>query len=235
MAAEVTARAPLTRQRVLETALALVDAEGLDALSMRRLGAELGVEAMSVYKHVANKDALLDGLVDQLWMQVRDGLPDGADWAEQLRGFARRLRAVMHRHPQAASVLLSRCVLPVPMVETYATLLDTLRAAGIDDAAAARTVRSVAGYVMGYVSTELYCLGAWRAEPGDRPATGPAPGRPEFDTTDALLWLGRVLPPGSPSRLVNAALAMLDCDLDGDFDAGLDMAIQGLRQLHGGG
>jgi AcrR family transcriptional regulator len=234
MAAQVKERAPLTRQRVLEAALALVDSDGLEALSMRKLGAELGVEAMSVYKHVANKDALLDGLVDQLWVEVRDGLPESAGWVDQLRAFAHEMRAVMHRHPQAASLLLSRCVLPVPMVEIYATLLDTLRDAGFDDATAARTVRSLSGYVMGYVSTELYCLGAWRAVPGDQPAAGPAVGRPEFDTTDVLLWLGRALPPGSPSRLVNAALAMLDCDLDGDFDASLDMAIEGLRQLGAG-
>lgn len=87
---------------------------------------------------------------------------------------------------------------------------------------------------MGYVNTELYCLGAWRAEPGDQPTAGPVADRPEFDTTDVLLWLGRALPPGSPSRLVNAALAMLDCDLDSDFDASLDMAIQGLRHLEDG-
>jgi AcrR family transcriptional regulator len=221
----------LTRQRVLEAALALVDADGLETLSMRKLGAALGVEAMSVYKHVANNDALLDGLVDQLWVEVRDGLPASAEWAEQLRAYAQTMRAAVHRHPQAASLLLSRCVLPVPMVEIYAALLDTLRDAGFDSATAARTVRSLSGYVLGYVSTELHRLGAWRAEPGEAPTASPTAERPEFDTTDVLLWLGRALPPSSPSRLVNAAPAMLDCDLDGDFDASLDMALGGLRKL----
>jgi AcrR family transcriptional regulator len=227
MATEAMTRAPLSRERVLKAALAMVDADGLGSLSMRKLGTELGVEAMSLYKHVANKDALLDGLIDQLWTEVSDGLPDSADWAGQLRAFAQTMRATMHRHPQAAALLLSRCVLPVPMVEIYATLLDTLREAGFDDATAARTVRSLAGYVMGYVSSELYCLGAWRAEPGDQPTAGVPQ---EFNPTDALLWLGRILPPGTPPRLVNAAMTILDCDLDRDFNASLDMAIQGLHQ-----
>jgi AcrR family transcriptional regulator len=224
-------RTPLDRQRVLSAALALVDAEGLEALSMRRLGAELGVEAMSLYKHVANKDALLDGLVEQLWTEVGDATAEQTDWADQLRSYARGVRAMMHRHPQAASLLFSRCVLATRLLDNFATLVDTLRGAGFDQATAARTVRSLCSYAMGYASNELYCFGAWRTEPGQAPVPTTGEFTMAVNTTDMLLWLGRTLPASTPPRLVQAALALIDCDPDGDFEASLEMAIQGLRQL----
>lgn len=227
MAAVVTPRrTPLSRQRVLEAALALVDTEGLDALSMRKLGAELGVEAMSVYKHVKGKDALLDGIVEQLWTEVGHAVPKTTDWTEQLRSFARAVRAMMHRHPQATPLLFSRCTLPLPLVETYARLLDGLRDAGFDEAAAARSARSLGAYAMGYGSAELYSFCAWRTEPSAEPAA-----MPSANTTEVLLWLGRALPPGTSPRLVQAAVSVLDCDPDGDFEASLDLALEGLRQL----
>lgn len=230
-ATQAPPRTPLDRQRVLAAALALVDAEGLDALSMRRLGAELGVEAMSLYKHVANKDALLDGLVEQLWNEVGEETAAGADWADQLRSFARGIRRMMHRHPQAASLLFSRCALSTQLLEGFATMLDTLRDAGFDEATAARTVRSLCSYAMGYASNELYCFGAWRTEPGKPPTPTTESFTVDFNATDVLLWLGRTLPAHTPPRIVQAALALVDYDPDGDFDASLDMAIQGLRQL----
>lgn len=221
-------RTPLDRQRVLAAALRLVDAEGLGALSMRRLGAELGVEAMSLYKHVANKDALLDGIVEQLWTEVGAEALAGADWADQLRAFARGIRAMMRRHPQAASLLFSRCVLAPPLLEAQAALLDALRGAGFDEPAAGRTIRSLCSYAMGYASNELYCYGAWRATPG-QPVPADAP--MAVNTTEILLWLGRTLPPDTPPRLVQAAVTMVEVDFDGDFGATLEMAIEGLRQL----
>jgi TetR/AcrR family tetracycline transcriptional repressor len=214
-------RPPLTRQRVLETALAMVDAEGLDALSMRRLGAELGVEAMSVYKHVTNKDALLDGIAELLWCEVAQATPDSSDGEPLLRSFAHSVRAMLHRHPQAAPLVFNRAVLPPQLLETFAALLDSLRQAGLDDTTAGQAVRSLCAYAMGYGISELYCFGAWRADAG----------QPDANVTDVLLWLGRILPPRTPPRLVDAAVSVCDCDPDGDFEAGLDMALRGLRQL----
>lgn len=228
---ETPPRTPLDRQRVLTAALALVDAEGLDALSMRRLGAELGVEAMSLYKHVANKDALLDGIIERLWSEVGAAQPDHPDWASRLRSFARAVRAMMHRHPQAASLLFSRCVLPSPLLGSYATLVDALREAGFDEPTAGRTVRSLCSYAMGYASNELYCFGAWRAEAGQPRAPEPGAFTPAANTTEVLLWLGRTLPADTPPRLVQAALGLVDFQPDDDFEATLEMAIAGLRQL----
>jgi AcrR family transcriptional regulator len=228
-------RAPLSRSRVLTAALRIVDAEGLDAMSMRRLGSELGVEAMSLYRHVSNKDALLDALTEQLWTEVRDAMPGAGTWDALLTSYAHETRAMMHRHPQAAALLVTRCVLPSQVLEIYARLLDALHDAGFDEVTAARTVRSIGSYATGYASSELYCYGAWRAEPGQVPATtAPADQAPvdagPVDPSQVLLWLGRTLPPSTPSRLIRAAMAVLDCDPDADFSAGVGMAVQGLRQ-----
>lgn len=225
-------RAPLTRQRVLDTAIEMVDRDGLDALSMRKIGSELGVEAMSLYKHVANKDAVLDGLVEHLWTDVHNTITEHTEWPEQLRSYAHAIRDTMHKHPQAASLLLSRCLLPTQLLEIYATLIESLQDAGFDEATAARTVRALGGFALGYVSSELYCLGVWRTDQTTQPPAGTATAtaaRP--DSTEALLWLGRILPPGTPRRLVKAAVAMIDCDPDNDFDTSLDLAISGLHQL----
>lgn len=227
-----TTRVSLTRQRVLDAAIEIVDREGLDALSMRKLGTRLGVEAMSLYKHVANKDAVLDGLVEHLWTDVHNAITQHESWDARLRSYAHAVRGTMHKHPQPATLLLSRCMLPTPLLEIYATLIESLREAGFDDATAARTVRAMSGFALGYVSAELYCLGVWRTTGHGAPEAAKAdPAASAAGSTNALLWLGRILPPGTPHRLVNAALAMIDCDLNEDFDTSLDLAISGLQQL----
>src|SRR6267143_6978609 len=99
-------RLPLSRERVLRAAMALADESGIDSLSMRRLGQQLGVEAMSLYNHVANKDDILSGIVD---MVVSDfDLPTpGAGWKAALRKAAISAHDVLVRHPWAASAMLS--------------------------------------------------------------------------------------------------------------------------------
>src|SRR6266581_7030969 len=105
MAATATAgqraapRTPLSRQRVHRAALEFVDANGLAALSMHKLGAELGVQGMSLYSHVASKDALLDGIVEAMTWEAEMPLADGTDWRDALRHLAREIRAVILRHP----------------------------------------------------------------------------------------------------------------------------------------
>src|ERR1700761_1154812 len=92
--------AKLSRAAVVAAALALLDRDGVEALTMRRLGAELGVEAMSLYRHVPSRDALLDALADRLAPEM-DAPDSGADWAEALRALAAELRAAGRRHPAA--------------------------------------------------------------------------------------------------------------------------------------
>ena len=89
----MTERTPLNRDRIARAALGLVDSEGLAALTMRRLGSELGVEAMSLYNHVTNKDDLLDAIVDRVYAEVELPATD-LPWKEQARGVFRGFRQV---------------------------------------------------------------------------------------------------------------------------------------------
>jgi AcrR family transcriptional regulator len=107
-ATTVERREPLNRERVLAAAVELADREGIDALSMRRLGQELGVEAMALYNHVANKDDLLNGMADAVVGEV--DLADGTDgdWKTTARNRILAARRVMRRHPWASAVIASR-------------------------------------------------------------------------------------------------------------------------------
>src|ERR1044072_3476386 len=95
------ARIPLSRERVLQAAIELSAGAGVEALTMRRLGAELGFEAMSLYRHVANKDDLLDGMLDVVLAEWQ--LPDAdADWADAIKASARSVHDGLRRHPGGA-------------------------------------------------------------------------------------------------------------------------------------
>lgn len=99
-------RVPLTRERVLEAALAVADGAGLEALSMRRLGHDVGVEAMSLYNHVANKDDVLDGIVDLVVGEFT--IPDErADWKATLREIYTSANEVLRRHPWACHLMMT--------------------------------------------------------------------------------------------------------------------------------
>jgi AcrR family transcriptional regulator len=103
-----TDRLPLTRQRVADAALTFIDAHGLEGLSMRKLGAELGVEAMSLYNHVANKADLLDAVAETLYRDVLAayGEPSG-DWKVHARALCHAYVAVAAAHPRAVSLLIT--------------------------------------------------------------------------------------------------------------------------------
>ena len=100
-------RGPLTRARALERAVAIADREGIAKLSMRRLARDLGVEAMSLYHHVRDKEDILDGMVDLVFAEVE--LPaGGTEWRTEMRGRATSLRAALVRHPWAVGLMDSR-------------------------------------------------------------------------------------------------------------------------------
>ncbi|MEY3015650.1 MAG: hypothetical protein RIT45_4385 [Pseudomonadota bacterium] len=98
MAHEPTRRKPLSPARIFEAALALADREGLQRLSMRKIAEQLGVEAMSLYHYVANKDAILDGLVDAVFAEI-DAPRPGEPWREAIARRCRSAREVLLRHP----------------------------------------------------------------------------------------------------------------------------------------
>src|SRR5687768_4150469 len=122
-------RAPLTRERVLRAAIALADESGIESLSMRKLGLELGVEAMSLYNHVANKDDLLDGIVEAVTSEI-ELPPDEADWKAAIRQTAISSHEVFVRHRWACSLMLRRSKANPARMQWMESVLRTLREAG---------------------------------------------------------------------------------------------------------
>lgn len=130
---------------MLDTALRFIDEHGVAALSMRKLGAELGVEAMTLYHYLPNKAALLDGVVEQVVGMVRPPSPD-VPWPDYLRGFADSLCEVLLRHPAVLTMVVAR------PVDT--TARDALTGAGMPEGQAWLVVDAVTTFVFGHVLTE---------------------------------------------------------------------------------
>jgi AcrR family transcriptional regulator len=203
---------------VLQTALAAVDEHRLDELSMHRLGAELGVRAMSLYKHVNGKDGLLDGLVELLWSEVSAESPaPDADWRDAMRGLAHSLRDVVHRHPHAAPLLMSRQVLPEEALRIFDTYLRVMLDGGVPEEQAVALLRTVFAYGFGYALAELSCLPA-----------GPA-GADECDELTRVRYMCALIPGNVPEHLLRVALKVCgDCDMSAQFALGIDLMIRGL-------
>src|SRR6478672_3742938 len=142
-------RARLSRDRVLAAAVALADSGGPDSLTMRRLGAHLGVEAMSLYKHVANKDDLLDGMVDLVFAEIE--LPTGGtDWRTAMRRRAVSARAALTRHPWATPLMQSRTAPGPATLHHHDTVIGTLRGAGFSVALTAHAFSALDAYIYGF-------------------------------------------------------------------------------------
>lgn len=146
---EPAPRPPLTRDRVLRTAIALADASGIDALTMRKLGVELGVEAMSLYRHVANKVDLLDGMIDTVFAEI--DLPDDeADWRTAMRRRSLSARTVMSRHPWATGLMESRATPGPATVRHHDGVIATLRGAGFSTELTTHVVSVLDSYIYGF-------------------------------------------------------------------------------------
>lgn len=146
-------RTPVTRERALQTAMALVDGGGIESLSMRKLAAELGIEAMSLYHHVKSKEDILDGMVDIVFGEMELPSP-GEAWKTAMRKRAESTRAVLARHPWAITILDSRTT-PGPATLRYLdTVIAYLRAAGFSFAMAAHALSLLDSYVRGFAMQE---------------------------------------------------------------------------------
>jgi AcrR family transcriptional regulator len=149
-----SARAHLSRERALSTALALADAEGLASLSMRKLAQELGVEAMSLYHHVKNKEDILDGMVDLVFAEVQ--LPsDGTEWKTAMRDRARSARQALTRHPWAISIMDSRTSPGPATLRHHDAVLGSCRRAGFSVQMAAHAFSLIDSYIYGFVLQEV--------------------------------------------------------------------------------
>jgi AcrR family transcriptional regulator len=204
-------RTRLSRSRILAAALELVDLDGLEALTMRRLADQLKVDPMSLYNYVDGKDALLDGLAEALWAEVKP-TDSAAGWKETLRSLATALRQLAHAHPHAYGLLFGRGFLPGPSLLSIDAALKVLEGAGLNREQAAEMIRTLMSYAVGYAMLEL--------------SAPPTSGESRLEQ---IVSLTRALPQDTPVHLVEVARLMCDCDMDYQFKLGLDLILTGLE------
>ena len=210
-------RPQLTRQRVMTVAIELADRDGIDSISMRKLAQELGVEAMSLYTHVRNKDDLLDGMVDAVIGQIPISA-DGAGWKASLRQMALAARSVILRHPWAARTIETRSA-PGPAALRYINaVLGIFREGGFSIAQAHHGLHILGSRALGFTQDLFDDSGYLDPE------------------TAAMLAdaLGATHP-----YVVEMALAVTHsgalgpCDDDAEFEFALDLILDGLARLQG--
>ena len=146
-------RIPLSRERVLRAAIALADEGGIEALSMRKLARELGVEAMSLYNHVANKDEILDGIIDLVAGEI-DLPADETDWKTAIRQSAISTRDVFLSHPWASSLWMSRAG-GSARLRRGDWMLRTLREAGLSKDLTYHAFHIVESQILGFTAQQL--------------------------------------------------------------------------------
>jgi AcrR family transcriptional regulator len=222
-----TRREPLTRERLLSTAVGIADADGLPAVTMRRLAADIGVEAMSLYHHLPGKSGLLDGLVDTVVAEIAAAvaeLPETGDWRAAVRQRCLGARSVMLRHPWAPGLIASRTTIPPGVYLHYEALLATLVGGGFSYHLAHRALHALGSMVLGFVQ-----------EPFSPAATADDGDPPDAD----LAEMARALPHltamvAAESHADDDGTETLGwCDSQAEFEFTLDLLLDGLARRRG--
>ena len=216
-------REPLTKGRIIQAALRIMDAEGLDGVTMRRVGRELGVEAMSLYNHVRDKDDILAGVCEEVLSSVPT--PPVDDWEEAARQAAHGFRRALLEHPHVITLMTGRkqSFTNPESLRTYDYVLDLFHRAGLSGAEWVKAFHTFGGYIMGSVAMELGLLVDTRADEA-------------HDRTHQEM--ARVIMESDLPRLREALPHFMDCDTDAQFQFGLTLLIEGLRSMaaeHRGG
>lgn len=224
MASTASTRVPLSRERVFQSAVDLVDAEGLGALTMRRLAEALGVEAMSLYHHVSNKEGVLDGIVEVIVGEMLDAVSDldpsraDDDWPGAMRERVLAAREVLLRHPWAPEVIESRRAMIPAVVHYYEGVLAILRRGGFSYDLAHHALHALGSRVLGFTQ-ELF-----------------EPDTPEGDEANEETF--RQLAEQLPNLVGMLSSVSHDgedttlgwCDDQTEFEFGLDVLLDGLER-----
>lgn len=215
----------LTRDRVVDAALRIMDHEGLDAVTMRRVAREVGVEAMSLYHHVRDKDDLLDGICAGVMRDFR--YPDeDRPWIEVARDGAREWRRVLREHPNVIALWADR---QRPMTELESLLpmefaLRVISRAGIDAREGVQVFNVLGGYIMGVVMMEV----------GAMFSAGTTRGGRDLDLNAVHVKIpdeafAQFLPADRLPCLIAALPHLAECDPDEQFEFGLDLMLAGIE------
>ncbi len=214
----VVPRAPLTRERVFQAAVALADERGLESLTMRALGEELGVEAMSLYHYVANKDELLDGMVDVVFGEIELPTTD-VDWRTAMRRRAISTREALARHRWAVGLLQSRTSPGPASFGLVNAVLGCLREAGFSVENAAHAYSAQDAYIYGFALQE-------KTLPVDTPG----------ELAEAAENMRRQFSADEYPHIaetITEHVTKSGYDFADEFEFGLDLILDGLERLRG--
>ena len=209
------ARARLNRDKVVGAAIALADTGGIESLSMRKLGGELGVEAMSLYNHVSNKGDLTDAMIDGVFAEI--DLPSGGtDWRTAMRHRAISVRKVLARHPWATGLMESRTTPGPATLRHHDAVLGILREAGFSIVLAAQASSVLDSYIYGFVLQER-----------NLPSTSMG------STKLAQVILARLATQDYPhvAELTVEHVLQPGYDHDAEFEFGIDLILDGLERV----
>ncbi|TJY66400.1 TetR/AcrR family transcriptional regulator [Arthrobacter sp. CAU 1506] len=216
---EAVHRAPLNRERVLSAAVVLADEAGVDSLSMRKLAQELGVVPMALYKHVANKEELLDGMVDVIVGEI-DTRPAGSGWRSEVRQRVLSARAVLLRHPWAHRVLESRTNKTPVVLDYMDSVIGMFRAGGFSVDLTHHVMHALGSRMWGFTQ-ELF----------DDSQSAPADVPPEM-----LQMMAARYPHIAEMAMAGAhddgSVVGLGCDDQFEFEFALDLLLDGFERLH---
>jgi len=201
-------RSPLTRERIIEAAVGFADEHGVAELSMRKLGAELGVEAMSLYNHVADKGDILDGMIDQVFLSMPPPEPQ-LDWRDALRQAGVGAMNAFTAHPWVVNLLVSRASTRAAALAYMERILAILTDAGFSDADTHHAWQLLASHTIGYAIQQ---------------ATNPAAG--DSDANAFETWLSRA--GNSHPNITRLAPLIMNCQFGREYEFGLEVIIDGL-------
>jgi AcrR family transcriptional regulator len=208
-------RAPLSRKAIVDAALAILDADGVDALTIRRLGQELGTGAASLYWHIAGKDELGELVYDRIMGEIELHAPDPSHWEDQLKDLARQAYRAMLAHNDAVRLSIGRPPAGPNTLRIVEWMLALMRGAGIPDQPA-----TYFGNILGRF-LDASVLEASTAAPADN-------GQSDPDDADMMRDYWASLPADQFPNLTALADTTFDVDAEALFEFGLDLLIRGL-------
>ncbi|GIH92619.1 TetR/AcrR family transcriptional regulator [Planobispora siamensis] len=200
---------PLSRPRIVAAAIDLIEREGADAISMRRIAADLGVGVMSLYNHVPNKATLLDAVAETVLSGIEFTDDPDADWTDRVRMQARAFRQIAHHYPRCTMVVVSRQLQSPAGMLPVERALATLRSVGFDGEEAVRILRMFIAYIVGSLLREV----------GVTPTFAPVHhSQVDIEKVDPVLF------PETRSLAVELGA----CDHEAEFEFGMELLIQAI-------
>ncbi|SCL52085.1 TetR/AcrR family transcriptional regulator [Micromonospora chersina] len=222
--AETLRRTPLSRDRILRAAIALADLAGIESLSMRNLAQDLGVVPMALYKHVANKDELLDGMIDVVVGEIDPPVPD-PDWKQAVRRRILSAREVLRRHPWAPLAIESRNMATPAILAYLDSMVATFRAGGLSTDLAHHVMHAMGSRILGF-SQELFDASRSAGRSG---TTNPDP--PAAFPPEAAARFPHLAEIATAASHDDESVVGPGCDDRFEFEFALDLLLDGIERL----